>query len=454
MHKSDIIVIGSGPGGMEVASRALKQGRSVTVIERDRLGGTCLNRGCIPTKALCRSAEIMRLVAATSDFGVSVGSVCLDYAKAAERKDAVVAALRDNVALMLSNAEIVTGEARFTASDTVEVNGEVYTAPRIVIATGSRPASLDIPGAALAIDSDRLLALEKLPSSIAIIGGGVIGMEFACILSAFGVDVTVIEYCKEILPNFDRDIAKRLRTSLSREGMQIITGAQVTEITPEKRVEYIVKGKPASVEADEVLMAVGRRPVIPEGAEQIGISLSRGAIVVDDTFATSVPGVYAIGDVNARMMLAHVASAQGATVMGADVNLGVVPAVAFTSPECAMVGLAEEQCKEAGLNYKVTKSLFRANGKAQAMGETDGLLKLIVDADTRLIIGCHVCGAHAADLVQEAALAMSSALPVDADCLNYPCPSVAFRDSPFSHMSIRHKSKFYIAEALLTNFCD
>lgn len=414
MHKSDIIVIGSGPGGMEVASRALKQGRSVTVIERDRLGGTCLNRGCIPTKALCRSAEMMRLVGGASEFGVSVGSVCLDYAKAAERKDAVVAALRDNVALMLSNAEIVTGEARFTASDRVEVNGEVYTAPRIVIATGSRPASLNIPGAALAIDSDRLLAMEKLPSSIAIIGGGVIGMEFACILSAFGVDVTVIEYCKEILPNFDRDIAKRLRTSLSREGMQIITGAQVTEITPEKRVEYIVKGKSASVEVDEVLMAVGRRPVIPEGAEQIGISLSRGAIVVDDTFATSVPGVYAIGDVNARMMLAHVASAQGATVMGADVNLGVMPAVAFTSPECAMVGLAEEQCKEARLNYKVTKSLFRANGKAQAMGETDGLLKLIVDADTRLILGCHVCGAHAADLVQEAALAMSSALPVDA----------------------------------------
>lgn len=413
MKYSDIIVIGSGPGGMEVAAGALRRGLSVTVVERDRLGGTCLNRGCIPTKALCRSAEVIRNVAEASEFGITVDAFSLDYGKALARKDKIVDNLRDNVALMLSKAEIVTGEARFAGVDKVEVNGEFYSAPKIVIATGSTPASLPIPGASLAIDSDTLLSATELPGSIAIIGGGVIGMEFACILAAFGVDVTVIEYFKEILPNFDRDVAKRLRTSLSRSGVKIITGAEVTAISPGKRVAFTSKGKPVEIEADEVLIAVGRRPVIPEGAEEIGIAVNRGAIVADDKFATSVSGIYAIGDVNARMMLAHVASAQAAVLMGDPVNLSVVPAVAFTSPECAMVGLTEERCKEESLDYIVAKSLFRANGKAQAMGETDGLLKLIVARDSRLILGCHVCGPHAADLVQEASLAMSSGLTVD-----------------------------------------
>ncbi len=413
MYNSDIIVIGSGPGGMEVAAGALRRGLSVTLIERERLGGTCLNRGCIPTKALCSSASLMRAIGSASDLGVDVSSFSLDYNRVLDRKEQVVNGLRDNVAMMLSKAHIIEGEARFTDSRHVEVNGKVYAAPRIVIATGSSPASLDIPGADLAIDSDAILELKELPASIVIIGGGVIGMEFACILSAFGVDVTVIEYCKEILPGFDKDIAKRLRSSLSRLGVKIITGAQVTSIAPGKKVGYTVKGNAATVEAAEVLMAVGRRPVIPEGVEAAGINVERGAIVTDETFATTVPGIYAIGDVNARMMLAHVASAQAAAVMGDDINLSVVPAVAFTLPECAMVGLTEERCKESGLNYKAVKSLFRANGKAQAMGDTDGLLKLIVDVDSRLILGCHVCGCHAADLVQEAALAMSAGVTVD-----------------------------------------
>lgn len=192
MKYSDIIVIGSGPGGMEVAAGALRCGQSVTIIERDRLGGTCLNRGCIPTKALCRSAEVIRNVADASEFGITVDTFSLDYGKALARKDKIVDTLRDNVALMLSKAEIVTGEARFVGVDKVEVNGEFYSAPKIVIATGSTPASLPIPGASLAIDSDTLLSATELPDSIAIIGGGVIGMEFACILAAFGVVLSAI----------------------------------------------------------------------------------------------------------------------------------------------------------------------------------------------------------------------------------------------------------------------
>ena len=414
MHSSDIIVIGSGPGGMEVAAAALRKGLAVTLVERDLLGGTCLNRGCIPTKALCRSAEIARSVAEASAFGVDVPSFSFDYGKAVDRKDSVVAGLRDNIAAMLSGAGIVKGEARFVAADKIEVDGNIYTAPKIVIATGSASASLPVPGADIAVDSDAILSMRKLPASMVIIGGGVIGMEFACILSSFGVSVTVLEYCREILPNFDKDVAKRLRTSLVRGGMSVITGAEVTGIEPGKRVRYTLKGKECVVEADEVLMAVGRRPVIPEGAVDVGVKVERGAIVVDDSFATTVPGIYAIGDVNARMMLAHVASAQAADLMGGSMNLSVVPAAAFTSPECAMVGLTEEKCKESGLAYKSKKSLYRANGKAQAMGDTDGIVKVIVDSRSGLILGCHVCGPHAADMVQEVALAMSSGLTAQA----------------------------------------
>ncbi len=414
MTRSDILIIGSGPGGMEVAAAALRQGRDVTLIERGELGGTCLNRGCIPTKALCRSAEAVRLVAGCAAFGVEVSGVTLDYATAMERKERIVAEMRGNVSAVLSKARIVNGDARFAGKSEVMVNGELYTAPVIVIATGSEPALLRVEGASEAIDSDKLLSMTTLPERLVIVGGGVIGMEIACIMSAFGVKVTVLEYCKEILPGFDRDIAKRLRTVLTRGGMEIVTSAEVTAIRSGKVVEALVKGKSAAFFADTVLAAVGRRPVIPAGAEEAGVIVERGAIVTDSRFRTSLPGVYAVGDVNGRLMLAHVALAQGASVMDVPVNLDVVPAAVFTSPECAMVGLTEERLKEDGREFRIAKALFRGNGKAMASGETEGLVKLLIDADTRLIAGCHICGPHAADLIQEVAMAMSAGLTVDA----------------------------------------
>lgn len=400
MHRSDIIIIGYGPGGMEVAGKAVAQGLDTVVIERDKPGGTCLNRGCIPTKALCYSAEH---ASGNPD----------EYHEAWSRKNAVVTELRDNLSAMTSKVTFVTGEARFTATDKVEVNGETYTAPKIVIATGSMPSRLPVPGAELAIDSDRLLDLQQLPGSICIIGGGVIGMEFACILNAFGVNVTVVEFCKEILPNFDKDVSKRLKTALTRKGINIITSAKVTEILPDKQVMYECKGKTATISADEVLIAVGRRPVIPAGAEEIGIAIERNAIKVDDNYRTNIDGIYAIGDVNARLMLAHAASAQGSIVMGTPMNCHVVPAAAFTTPECAMAGMTEEMCKERGLDYASVKAMFRSNGKAVSMGETDGIVKLIIDKKTREILGAHICGPHAADLIGEPALAMSAKLPID-----------------------------------------
>lgn len=413
MNSSDLIIIGAGPGGYELAAEASREGLKVMLIERDQLGGTCLNRGCIPTKALCRSAEIAATVKESADFGVDVTGISFDYARAARRKDEVTAALREGVATLLAKVNIVKGEARFNDVHTVAVGDDLYTASRIVIATGSEPARLPVPGSEIAITSDELLSLTRLPGRVVIIGGGVIGMEFASILSAFDVEVTVVEYCKEILPTFDRDIAKRLRTAMSRRGVSTITGAAVTEIRPGS-VIYEQKGRTQEISTDLTVMAVGRRPVIPAGTEAIGVEVTSRGITVDGRMATTVPGIYATGDVNGRCMLAHAATAQSMLILGREVNLEVIPAAVFTSPECAMAGLTEEQCKEESIPYRATKVTFRANGKALAMGESDGLVKLIVNTETRRPIGCHICGPHAADLIQEVATVMAAGLTVDA----------------------------------------
>lgn len=416
MTSCDLLILGAGPAGYELAAEASRRGLSVIIAEKSLPGGTCLNRGCIPTKALCRSAQIAVDVREGAPFGVSVdpSAVTLDFARAVERKDEVVTTLREGVAMALAKTRVVIGDARFVEPHVVEIAGERFTAPRIVIATGSAPASLPIPGADLAMNSDDLLSLSTLPKSIVIVGGGVIGMEFASILSAFGTKVTVIEYCKEILPPFDKDVAKRLRQALTRRGIEIIVGAAVTSIEPGFTVSYESKGKALSVEADAVLIAVGRRPVIPEGAVEAGIDVTRRGITVDALFQTSVPGVYAVGDVNGQCMLAHAATAQALSIIGDKFDLNVIPSAVFTAPECAMVGLTEEQCKTAALPYKSVKALFRANGKATAMAENDGLVKMIVDTESRRILGCHICGPHAADLISEVALAMTAGLTVDA----------------------------------------
>ncbi len=410
MTESDIIIIGSGPGGYATAAEAAAEGLKVTLFERDLLGGTCLNRGCIPTKALVRSAEVAATVAEAAEFGVDTQAPTLNYAAAARRKDAVVGELREGVATLLQGVNVVNAEARLTGARTVEAAGETYTAEKIIIATGSRPATIPMEGAELALDSDAALVLTELPASMVIIGGGVIGMEFASIFAAFGVKVTVVEYCPEILPPFDAEVAKRLRMSLKRRGIDIVTAARVTAIKPGMTVEAEVKGRSKQFAAEAVLMAVGRRPVLPEGLETLGIATNRGFITVDDSMQTSVEGIYAIGDVNGRCMLAHAAEAQGRRVLGKEVNLDVIPSAVFTHPECAMVGFTEQQAADRGLTFKVGKATFRANGKALAMGKTDGLVKILTADDGRLL-GCHICGPHAADLIQEAATAMAAGLP-------------------------------------------
>jgi dihydrolipoamide dehydrogenase len=304
------------------------------------------------------------------------------------------------------------------------VNDSQYTADNIVIATGSAPKALPIEGATIegVMTSDEILAMDTLPKSLCIIGGGVIGMEFAGIFSSFGVDVTVVEFCKEILPPFDKDVAKRLKTVMSKRGVNIITSAAVKSIAHNGNaltVSYDLKGKELSVECEKVLMSVGRKPVVPQGLDKAGVTVGRRGIEVDDNMETSVKGIYAIGDVNGRCMLAHAATAQGERALNAIlkksdvINLDVIPSAVFTTPELSMVGLTEEQCKEKELDVTVKKGFFRSNGKAVSMGETDGLVKMIVDNATRKIVGCHICGAHAADLIQEVVMAINDGATVD-----------------------------------------
>ncbi len=420
----DLIIIGAGPGGYELAASAAAKGLQVAIVERDLLGGTCLNRGCIPTKALCRNAEVVNLVREAAVWGVNAGDITVDYATAFARKNEVVSQLRDGVAMLMGQPGItvIEGEAAFVDAHTIAVAGERHQAKNIVIATGSAPRGLPIPGADLCMTSDDILAMDTLPKSLCIVGGGVIGMEFAAIFQSFGVEVTVIEYCKEILPPFDKDIAKRLKSVLGKRGIKVITSAAVKAVERTEAglsVAYDAKGKEQAVVAERVLMSVGRQPVLPAGLVAAGIVVGRRGIEVDDHMRTSAEGVYAIGDVNGRMMLAHAASAQGevalAHILGqpCHIRLDVVPSAVFTVPELSMVGLTEEQCAERGMNVVVKKSFFRSNGKAVSMAEPDGLLKMIVDADTRRIVGCHICGAHAADLIQEVVMAINADVTVD-----------------------------------------
>ena len=420
----DIILIGAGPGGYETAADAAAQGLTVAIVERDQMGGTCLNRGCIPTKALCRNAEVVNLMREGEVWGVKTGEIAFDYAPVFERKEAVVKQLREGVEMLMGAPGItaIKGEASLKDANTVVVNGEEYSAKNIIIATGSAPRGLPIPGAELAMTSDDILAMQTLPKSLCIVGGGVIGMEFAAVFASFGVEVTVIEYCKEILPPFDKDVAKRLKTVLNKRGIKIITSAAVNGITQGEdglTVTYDLKGKPQSVTSEKVLMSVGRQPVLPQGLDAVGVTVGRRGIEVDDNMMTNVKGVYAIGDVNGRMMLAHAASAQGQRALHAimgkadDIKLDIVPSAVFTVPELAMVGLTEDQCTEQGLDVTVKKAFFRSNGKAVSMNETDGLIKMIVDNATRQIVGCHICGAHVADLIQEVVTAMNAGATVD-----------------------------------------
>ena len=441
-----IIIIGAGPGGYETALLAAKRGVEVVLIEAGHVGGTCLNEGCIPTKTFCKNAEVLDGLKEAETFGVTGLSYGFDFSAVAARKNAVVEQLRGGVEGLLGHKLItlVRGKAAFKDAHTVvvtpaDVDAEAaaeaaaepaeYTADYIIIATGSTSASLPVPGADLPgiMTSKEILDIQEVPKSLCVIGGGVIGLEFASIFSSFGSEVTVLEYCKDILPRFDTDLAKRLKQSLGKRGINIETQAQVTGIevlqaesteieSGEKyAVSYTRKGKEETVVADKVLMAVGRKANLKSlNLDDIGLEYTPRGIVVDDkTMQTNIPHIYAVGDINGKMMLAHAATFQGIValdhIMGVanEIDLSVMPAAVFTSPEAASVGLTEDECKDKGIPVKCLKSFFRANGKAVTMGETDGFCKVVVAAEPGRILGCHLYGPHASDIIQEACALIS-----------------------------------------------
>ena len=391
MISTDLIIIGAGPGGYRAAELAAKHGLKTVVFEDDHVGGTCLNRGCIPTKTYVHSAT---------------------FAEAVARQPQVVGQLRSGVESILAHPDItlVRQRAVFVDAHSVEANGERYAAPHIIVATGSETKWLPIEGVdsdPRVVDSTGLLALTELPKRLCIIGAGVIGMEFASIFNRFGSEVTVIEYLKECLPALDSDIAKRLRKLLERRGIMFKMKTAVQSLT--------------DIDADVILMATGRKPRIQSDFANAGFEYDeRMGIKVDEHFETTVKGIYAIGDVNGRQMLAHAAEAQARIVIdrilhAADASaesslslssLSVIPAAIFTNPEAACVGLSEDQLKAQGMAYECRKAFYRANGKALTMNETEGMLKLMSEPSAGRILGCHVFGAHAADIVQEVSVLM------------------------------------------------
>ncbi len=416
MTTSDLIIIGSGPGGYRAAEHAASCGLTVTIIEEAQLGGTCLNCGCIPTKTLARNAEIIDTLTKAETFGLEQLTYTLDFHRVMERKAQVVDTLRKGVATLLSapGINVVQGTGRFTQNRTVLVNDEEFSAPNIIIATGSKSKMLQIPdiNSEKVVTSTELLEITEIPKRLCIVGAGVIGMEFASIFNSFGSEVTVVEYMKECLPAIDGDIAKRLRQTIAKKGVNFIMQAGVQAITPEG-VAYERKGKAGMVEADMVLMATGRMPRT-EGLclDLVGVATDKNGIITDADMQTNVDGIYAIGDVNGRTMLAHAATYQGLHVVNKiagredHIRLDLIPAAVFTNPEAASVGLSEDACKAQGLEYKCRKGYYRANGKAVAMDETDGMVKLLIGSDDK-IIGCHLYGAHSADLVQEVSALMA-----------------------------------------------
>lgn len=397
--KTDIIIIGSGPGGYRAAGYALQQGKQVVIIEKAEAGGTCLNSGCIPTKCLAHDAD-----ANASDFPA-----------AAERKRNVMNQLRQGIEQLLSapGITLVRGEATFKDARTVTVDGIDYEADDIIIATGSSSKMPPVEGIdnPRVITSTEALNFQTLPAEIVIIGAGVIGMEFASILSRFGAKVSVIEYLKECLPVIDKDIAKRVRKQIEKlQGVTFYMDSAVKAINDNEVVFVSNKnGKETRLECPgcPVLIATGRKPNI-EGLnlEAAGVEYSPKGITVNDNMLTSVPHIYAIGDVTGRQMLAHAATFMGfravnAIVGKADrIRFDIMPSAIFTYPEAAAVGLTEDQCKQQGIECRALKGYYRANGKALAIDEPEGMVKLVAGADGR-ILGCTSYGAHSADIVQE-----------------------------------------------------
>ena len=427
----DLIIIGGGPGGYVAAVRAAQLNAKVCLIERERMGGTCLNTGCIPTKALYRSAEVCHLVRNSEEFGIVNGEAFINWEQVQGRKSKVVNQLVGGIdQLMKANGiTVIKAEAKLIGAHEVSVTQsdagtETLSAKRIMIATGSKTAGLPIEGVDLpgVIDSTALLDIDHIPDQLAIIGGGVIGIEFAAIFNAFGTDVTVIEYLPNLLAQIDSDVSKRLVPMMKKKGIKIFTSSKVTNIRKQNNKLMLTvstnKGD-ISIDTDQVLLAVGRQPEVENlMLENAGVIYDGKGIKTNHFGQTNIPSIYAIGDVTGGIMLAHNASHQGiiavehAMGLESKTNMDTVPGCVFAFPEVAFVGITEDEAQVKEIPYKTGKFMFGANGKALTLGEGEGFIKVISDERDRLI-GVHILGPHASDLIHEGALAIGMKLSTE-----------------------------------------
>lgn len=430
-NKIKVVVIGGGPGGYVAAIRAAQLGGEVTLIEKEYLGGTCLNVGCIPTKSLLHSAELYEEAKEAAKYGVIINDIKIDFTKVQERKSAVTKQLVNGVKGLLAanKVKVVTGEASFVSKDKVEVKtenkSEIIKADKFIIATGSVPAKPPILGidSEKCIDSTGALMLKEIPKSIVIVGGGVIGIEIATLYNSLGSKVVVVEMLDEILPMMDGELTKIIRAKLAKKGVEIFTSSKVMSFKEAgENIEVSVQMKDNSIKVfsgDKALISIGRRTNTSSlSLDKAGIKHDRGKIIANDKMETNVPGIYAVGDCLGKIMLAHIASAQGeiaaenALGQNKEFDSKTNPSCVYTKPEFASVGLTEEAAKAQGVDYIVGKFPLAANGRSMIMGE-DGMIKIIAGKKYKEVLGAHIVGPRATDMIGELSLAIGMEATID-----------------------------------------
>ena len=445
MAEYDVVTLGSGPGGYVAAIRAGQLGMKTAVVERDALGGICLNWGCIPSKALLRNAEVLSLIQHSEEYGITVQGVRADFSRAIDRSRRVVGRLTRGVATLLrrNGVEHVSGVGSLSDANTVVVDGgRTLSTENVIIATGARQRhipALPIDGETV-ITSREALELRRVPGKAVIIGGGATGCEFAYMWRAYGSDVTIVELLPRLVPNGDEEVSSQLERSFRRQGIQVATDAQVQGIAVDggtAKVSILSQGESSVLEGDVVLVAVGVEGntdgVGLETAGPAGVKVERGFIPVDEMMRTNVAGVYAIGDVTGKLLLAHVASAQGVTavehIAGLDpqpLDYDQIPSAIYCRPQVASFGMTETQAREAGYSIKVGKFPLAASGKALAMNEAEGMVKLVVDAEIGEVLGAHMIGAEVTELLGELGMTrLLEATTTELGWLVHPHPTIS-----------------------------
>ena len=417
----DIIIVGAGPGGYVAAIKAAQLGAKVALIEKENIGGICLNDGCIPTKTFLKSASVFKTVNRANFFGITTENITFDWPKIVDRKDKVVKQLTSGVSFLLkkNKVDVINGFGEILSSSQVKVDTKIYDTKNVIIATGSSAIMPPIDGVKEAYEkgflytSKELLHIKAVPKKLVIVGGGVIGVEFATVFKTFGSDVTIIEKLDSILPMMDEDLINAYTKTLTKDGIKIATEAEVIKVS-DHQVIYKHQGKELTLDADAILMSVGVR-ANSKGLEHLNLKMDRANIITNEYLETSVKGIYAIGDVNGKQMFAHVASHEGIIAVNhilgkptAKMNYDRVPANIYGTPEIASIGLTEKEAKSRGLDYKVSKVPIQAVGKALADGESEGFIKLIVDKKYLEILGAHIFAYNATELISEYAVAMQA----------------------------------------------